>query len=82
MYCNYNQSLSTSSRKGKDDAITRVRKSSTAREQGEPEAGREGSRGMKRVEKLGPRGSRIQPKERAVVRSMLIKGPGLPSPGR
>lgn len=67
----------------KDDEITRVRKRSAAREQGKLEAarrGNKGSSGKKRVEKLGPRGSRIRPKERAVVWSML-KAQSYPAPG-
>lgn len=54
--------------RGKEDEATRVRKRSTLREQGKPEAARRGNQrlsGINGKEKLGPRGSKIWAKERA-----------------
>lgn len=73
-------------KKGKDDERSRVRKMSTSRERRKPGAARRGSKGssgMKGMGKSGPHGSRIWPKERARVWSLLmeIRGPSSPSWG-
>lgn len=67
MHYNYNQFYPQGHRRGKGEELPRVRKRPAWRERGSqrPPGGKHRIKWQERVEKLGPRGSRIRPKERA-----------------